>query len=181
MIRIADETPEMAGEREALLDACFGGDRFAKTCERLRDGRLPARGLSLAAVNGGRLVGTVRLWNVAAGIGREALLLGPLAVAESQQGRGIGGELMRVALSKAEGLGYGSVLLVGDASYYRRFGFSTGPTQALWLPGPVERERFLGLELKPEALVRACGMVRATGERIMPEDVWARMKMLMAG
>ena len=49
--------------------------------ERLREGRLPADGLSFVAVEGGRLVGTVRLWHVTAGPGRPALLLGPLAVA----------------------------------------------------------------------------------------------------
>jgi predicted N-acetyltransferase YhbS len=181
MLRIADETHAQVGEREALLDDAFGADRFGKTCERLREGRLPADGLSLVATDGGRLVGTLRFWNIAAGVGNEALLLGPLAVASDQQGRGVGGELMRVGLSKAEGLGHGAVLLVGDAPYYRRFGFSVGPTQALWLPGPVERERFLGLELRPGALRGACGMVRATGSRIMPADVWARMKSLMAG
>ncbi|MFN5484056.1 MAG: GNAT family N-acetyltransferase, partial [Bradyrhizobium sp.] len=66
--------------REALLDACFGENRQARTCQRLRDGRAPAQGLSLAAVRqGDRLVGTVRLWHVSAG-GRSALMLGPLAV-----------------------------------------------------------------------------------------------------
>src|SRR6476661_10240879 len=66
--------------REALLDACFGENRHARICQRLRDGRAPAEGLSLAAVRqDGRLVGTVRLWHVSAG-GRSALMLGPLAV-----------------------------------------------------------------------------------------------------
>ncbi|MCC8942292.1 N-acetyltransferase, partial [Bradyrhizobium sp. Arg68] len=54
--------------REALLDACFGDNRHTRTCQRLRDGRAPAEGLSLAAVRqDGRLVGTVRLWHVSAG------------------------------------------------------------------------------------------------------------------
>ncbi len=53
---------------EALLDACFGENRHTRTCQRLRDGRAPAQGLSLAAVRqDGRLVGTVRLWHVSAG------------------------------------------------------------------------------------------------------------------
>src|ERR1700733_9795295 len=73
--------------REALLDACFGDNRHARTCQRLRDGRAPAGGgrrggrppadgLSLSAVAEGRLVGTVRLWHVSAG-GKPALVLGP--------------------------------------------------------------------------------------------------------
>src|SRR5260221_10617800 len=68
--------------RDALLDACFGLNRQTRTCQRLRDGRAPAEGLSLSAVRQGRqdrLVGTVRLWDVSAG-GKPALVLGPLAV-----------------------------------------------------------------------------------------------------
>src|SRR3974377_1063534 len=65
--------------REALLDACFGTGRTSRTCQRLRDGHAPADGLSLSAVRGDKLVGTVRLWHVSAGgmTGRE---LGPAAV-----------------------------------------------------------------------------------------------------
>jgi len=65
--------------RETLLDACFGENRHQRTCQRLRDGRAPAEGLALSAVQQGRLVGTLRLWHVSAG-GKPALVLGPLAV-----------------------------------------------------------------------------------------------------
>src|SRR5258708_25267243 len=68
--------------RGALLDACFGANRHLRTCQRLRDGRAPAEGLSLSAAARGRLVGTVRLWHVSAG-GKPALMLGPLAVEPS--------------------------------------------------------------------------------------------------
>ena len=50
--------------REALLDAGFGANRHARTCQRLRDGHAPAEGLAFSAVARGRLVGTVRLWHV---------------------------------------------------------------------------------------------------------------------
>ena len=41
--------------REALLDACFGEERHLRTCQRLREGRAPASGLSLSAVRDGLL------------------------------------------------------------------------------------------------------------------------------
>src|SRR3954464_13528489 len=75
--------------REALLDACFGANRHTRTCQRLRDGRTPAEGLSLSAVAKGRLVGTVRLWHVSAG-GVPALVLGPLAVEACSRKLGVG-------------------------------------------------------------------------------------------
>lgn len=172
MVDIICESPRHVAAREALLDAALA-NRFAKTCERLREGRLPAHGLAFAAMEDARLVGTVRLWNVSAGPGRPALLLGPLAVDAAARGAGIGARLVRHALSQAGTLGHRAVLLVGDAPYYERFGFSGALTQALWLPGPVERERFLGLELVPGALAGAAGLVNATGERLPAPDLAA--------
>ena len=67
MITIREETFHDVEPREALLDACFGPARFQKTCERLREGRLPAGGLSLVIDRDGEVIGTVRLWHVSAG------------------------------------------------------------------------------------------------------------------
>jgi len=163
MITIREETFRDADAREALLDACFGPSRFQKTSERLREGRIPAEGLALVVEQDGRLVGTVRLWHVSAGPNRPALLLGPLAVDPALQGLGLGAKLMREALRRAARGGHKAVLLVGDAPYYERFGFSAQGTAALSLPGPYARERFLALELDPGSLQGAQGLVSATG------------------
>src|SRR6201987_104987 len=134
--------------REALLDGCFGVNRHMRTCQRLRDGRAPAEGLALSVVrqNGlnGRLVGTVRLWHVSAG-GGPALVLGPLAVDSSCRDLRVGAALMNHALAAAKALGHGAVILLGDASYYARFGFSSLKTGELSLPGPFEPEPVVGL------------------------------------
>lgn len=148
--------------REALLDASFGEGRFARTCQRLRDGRLPAEGLAFSAVRDGRVVGTVRLWHVSAG-GVPALVLGPLAVDASCRSLGIGAALMEHALAAAKARGHGAVILRGDPAYYARFGFSADKTGALALPGPFERERLLAVELRDGALDEAFGMIAATG------------------
>jgi predicted N-acetyltransferase YhbS len=149
--------------REALLDACFGANRQLRTCQRLRDGRAPAEGLALSVVRQGRLVGTVRLWHVSAG-GKPALVLGPLAVDPSCRKLGVGAALMNHALSAAAVRGHGAVILLGDAAYYARFGFAAAKTTDLSLPGPFERERLLGLELRDGALDGASGMIVPTGE-----------------
>lgn len=170
MIAYADETARDVPAREALLDRAFGPARFLKSSERIREGRLAAEGLSLVAHDDGRLVGTVRLWHVAAGrAGADALLLGPLAVAEDLRSAGVGGALMRLAIARATELGHRAVLLVGDEPYYRRFGFSTLRTQGLAMPGPFERHRLLALELVPGALLGAEGVIRPTGERVPAE------------
>ena len=148
--------------REALLDACFGDNRHGRTCQRLRDGRAPATGLALSAMREGKLVGTVRLWHVSAG-GRPALVLGPLAVDPACRELGIGAALMQQALAAARARGHDAVILLGDAPYYARFGFSADKTGALMLPGPFERDRLLAIEFTDGALEGAEGMIVPTG------------------
>ena len=161
----AERAPDVAA-REALLDACFGANRHARTCQRLRDGRTPAEGLAFSAVQNGRLVGTLRLWHVSAG-GTPALVLGPLAVDRLCRKLGVGAALMQQALAAAKARGHGAVLLLGDAPYYARFGFSALKTGELSLPGPFERDRLLGLELRDGALDGAWGMIASTGVSVL--------------
>ncbi|MCW5705402.1 MAG: N-acetyltransferase [Bradyrhizobium sp.] len=148
--------------RETLLDACFGVNRHMRTCQRLRDGRAPAEGLAFSAMAEGRLVGTLRLWHVSAG-GTPALMLGPLAVEANSRKLGVGSALMEHALAAAKARGHRAVILLGDAPYYARFGFSAQKTGELSLPGPFERDRLLALELVEGSLDGAWGMIVATG------------------
>ncbi|WP_346898647.1 N-acetyltransferase [uncultured Roseibium sp.] len=163
MIHIVDEAPAHVGAREALLDLSFGFDRHQKTSERLREGRLPAFAYS-ALDETDALVGTVRLWPVVDATGQVSLLLGPLAVAKTCQGQRIGDRLMRHVLTQAALAGHGSVLLVGDLAYYERFGFARGLLDSVVLPGPLERERFLGLEFASGHLGRLSGCLTAAGQ-----------------
>ena len=163
MTMIRKELPKDIAAREALLDLSLGDERFTKPSERLREGRRPAEGLAFTASDRGRVVGTVRLWDVSAGPGRPALLLGPLAVDPDVRGRGIGSALMGRAIEEARRLGHRAVLLVGDAPYYARFGFSAAKTGELSLPGPFERERLLGLEFAQGALDGVCGLIVPSG------------------
>ena len=160
--RIREERLADVAGREALLDAAFGAARFTKTCERLREGRLASAGLSFVATAAGAVVGTVRLWDIEIG-SRTSLMLGPLAVDGRMRSAGIGGALMEHALRRARKLGHQSVILVGDAPYYKRFGFDPALTEGFVLPGPVERARFLGLELTPGGLAGVGGRVVGTG------------------
>jgi predicted N-acetyltransferase YhbS len=168
-VTITLESAADVAARDALLARAMSVNWKRKTSQKLRSGRIPAEGLAFVARdNQGRIIGTVRLWNIQAGIdavGRPvpALMLGPLAVDPESKSRGTGSLLMRHALSEAARLGHGAVLLVGDAPYYARFGFSAEKTGALALPGPVERDRFLALELEDGWLDGAAGMVVATG------------------
>jgi predicted N-acetyltransferase YhbS len=166
MIHFDTERPTDHVAREALLDRIMGRERLFKPSERLRRGRKPADGLALVARDAaGSLVGTVRLWHVKAG-DAPALLLGPLAVDADAQGEGIGAGLMRMAIVRAGTIGHRGIILVGDPEYYARFDFSAAPTAGLVMPAPVERRRFLGLELTAHGLAGGAGLVTPSGEPI---------------
>jgi predicted N-acetyltransferase YhbS len=90
-------------------------------------------------------------------------LLGPLAVNSACRELGVGAALMDHALAAARARGHRAVLLLGDAPYYTRFGFSAERTGELALPGAFEPERLLALELVEGALDGAWGMIVPTG------------------
>ncbi|OWV83506.1 acetyltransferase [Rhizobium sp. R72] len=169
---IDTENPGDVVARENLLDRAMGPNRRKKSSEKIRRGRVPAEGLALVARDrDGHVIGTVRLWNVEAGVNAEgtpinALLLGPLAVDCSFEGKGVGSALMRAAILEAKNRGHGAILLVGDAPYYERFGFFAEKAQHLVMPGPFERSRFLALELIEGWLDGAAGMIVPSGRML---------------
>lgn len=164
MITIHNEKPADVRARETLLDAAYGRVRFTKPSEELRRGRVAAEGLSLIAAENGCVIGTVRLWHVHAGEGRPALLLGPLAVHPDYRCKGLGAALMERVLRNARMRGHAAVLLVGDADYYGRFGFSAEKTGGLTLPGGCLAHRLLALELSEGVLDGAAGTIVAAGK-----------------
>ena len=104
-------------------------------------------------------------------------MLGPLAVEETSRKLGVGAALMDHALAAATARGHRAVILLGDAPYYIRYGFSAEKTGALSLPGPFERDRLLGLELREGALDGAWGMIAADGA--LPKTKAARTAKLL--
>lgn len=164
-MNILSEQPRHAAPIEALLEESFGPDRHKKTVYRLREGVEPIADLCLVAEEeDGFLRGTLRFWPVDilsddTGERIEALLLGPIAVHGGLRKTGVGTLLMTEGLAKARSLGHRIVLLVGDEPYYSRFGFRRALAEPLRLPGPVDLERFLGLELVNGALDGVRGLV----------------------
>ncbi len=157
VVRLAQETKDDWWEVEGLYDLCFAPGREALSSYRLRDGVPPVEGLSLVARDpDGILGGAIRYWPVRVG-GQDVLLLGPVAVHPTRQGEGLGGFLIRESLAIAAELGWQRVLLVGDAPYYRRFGFH--PLKDVVMPPPTNPDRVLGYELVSDAWRSVQGQV----------------------
>jgi predicted N-acetyltransferase YhbS len=100
------------------------------------------------AREGGRIVGSVRLWPIRIGQARAAFL-GPIAVDAAHRKGGLGARLVEQCLAAAEEFGLAAVLLVGDTPYFGRFGFERA--QRVTLPGPVDARRVLVKVLTGEA------------------------------
>jgi len=157
MIRLEEETPDDWWDVEALLDLCFAPGRTALSSYRLREGVDPVRRLCLVARDGeGTIAGTIRHWPVRVG-GHPALLLGPVAAHPTRQGEGLGGLLMVESMAEAVRAGWSRVMLVGDAPYYRRFGFRR--LDGVTMPPPTNPDRVLGRSLGAEAWAGISGDV----------------------
>ncbi|NBZ89860.1 GNAT family N-acetyltransferase [Stagnihabitans tardus] len=156
MYQLEEETEADWWEVEALYDLCFSPGRTALSSYRLRDGVPTVAALCLVMREDGNLVGAIRYWPVEVG-GEDVLLLGPVAVHPTHQGEGLGGLLINESLAEARRQGWERVLLVGDAPYYKRFGF--WKLEGVEMPPPTNPDRILGLELKAGAWKGVTGKV----------------------
>ncbi len=163
------ENVEDGGAVETLFDLCFGGSRAMLSSYRLRAGVGAVASLCFVlreGAGGGAVVGAIRYWpvnivaggvesvasggesggsgveSVGSGSAGSALLLGPVAVHPTHQGEGLGGVLIRHSLAEARLQGWTQVILIGDASYYGRYGFARTD---LDFPPPTDKARVLSL------------------------------------
>ena len=128
---------------EALLDAAFGADRQQKTAYRLRTGSQPIADLSYAILHDNELpIACIQCWSVTIDHSR-LVLVGPVAVHPDCQNEGHGSRLMQRMLEAALDIGEPPMVMVGDAEYYGRFGFSAEATAGWQMPGPWEPHRLL--------------------------------------
>lgn len=143
---------EEPGDEDAIRRverAAFGRDAEADLVDALREAGAPL--LSLVAVEGGRLLGHALFTPVAVGDGA-AVGLGPLAVLPALQGRGIGAALVREGLTELRAAGHGAVIVLGEPSYYRRFGFVPASRFGVRWDRPVPDDAFMALELRAGSL-----------------------------
>ena len=132
---------------EDLLDAAFGTDRKSRTAYLLRDGSSFISPLSFGLQDESNLVGAIQCWPVQLESNSEAptplVLVGPVAVHPDLQNSGFGKKLMHAMLEASESLDNPPMVMIGDAEYYLRFGFSAEATGGWTLPGPWEGHRLL--------------------------------------
>lgn len=133
--------PERADDHEgvrAVTERAFsaGGQQgIGDLVDALRAG--PARVSLVAQTDGDEVVGHVLLsrgWVDAGPRLAEVLILSPLSVDPPRQGAGIGGELVRAAITAASGRGAPALFVEGPPDYYGRFGFVPGAGRGFCRP-----------------------------------------------
>ena len=118
-----------------LTETAFRTAPHADGTEHVIIDRLRAAGvltLSLVAELDGVIVGHVAFSPVTVSDGSAGWYgLGPISVDPAQQGKGIGGSLVREGLQRLKALGATGCVLLGDPAYYGRFGFEADPKLTL--------------------------------------------------
>ncbi len=160
-IQVREERASDAPAIRRAIESAFKGRAEADVVDKLR-----ARGgfaLSLVAAHRGSVVGHVLLTAVqlvGQGPAPRGAGLAPLAVRPAFQRRGVGAALVRAALDRAREAGYGFVVLLGNPTYYQRFGFQSASVFGLACEFNAPEEAFMAVELAPGALAGVSGTVR---------------------
>lgn len=155
IIPLADVDPDLV---ETLLDAAFEPERRQRTAYKVREGTPWLEGLSFAVLDEHDLLaGSIQCWPVAltdpAGRAHPMIMVGPVAVMPTMQGRGFGQALVTASLTAIDPRAPLPQVMIGDPEYYGRFfGFLNGPTAQWRLPGPFEPHRLLCRSANPGVL-----------------------------
>ncbi|MFM5925217.1 MAG: GNAT family N-acetyltransferase [Novosphingobium sp.] len=152
---------EWPGEEQAVaavIDAAFAAALHAGGNEAEIVAALRASGdltLALVATDAVRIIGQAAFSPVAISDGASGWFgLGPVAVLPDAQGKGIGDKLIRAGLAQLAAGGAAGCVVLGDPTYYGRFGFRSMPQ--LTYPG-VPPEYFQALAFSgamPGGIVR---------------------------
>ena len=130
-IQLRHETADDIAAIEAVTTAAFADAPHTSHTEQFIVRALRAANeltLSIVAEEHGRVVGHVALSPVTITHEHRRKTegwygLGPISVLPPRQGRGIGSRLMEQALSELRAMQAAGCVLLGDPTYYTRFGF----------------------------------------------------------
>jgi putative acetyltransferase len=155
-VNIRPYRPEdAAAVRQVQLRAFGGREEEPRLVELLHAADAAPVSLVAVAEPGGRILGHVLFSPVEIdGHGTNPRMVGlaPVGVLPEHQRRGIGSLLIREA-------GYGAAVVLGEPSYYSRFGFGQASERGLGNEYGVD-EQFMAAELERGALDGANGTVR---------------------
>ncbi|WP_020538660.1 GNAT family N-acetyltransferase [Lewinella cohaerens] len=168
MIDIRPEKPADSLAVKTILQRAFANNEHSDQTEdllveRLRKSPAYIPELALVATLEKKVVGHILLTKidiVSNDGSTPSLALAPVSVHPDYQNRGFGGSLIKAAHQQARQLGYGSIVLLGHADYYPRFGYKLCRDYGIELPFQAPAENCMVVELHKGALTGVNGMVK---------------------
>lgn len=159
--------PEKPGDEEQIRHVniqAFGRDAEAKLIELLRGSRFYVEGLSLVAEQDNQIIGHI-MFSMAMLISNKQevmpiLALAPMSVLPQYQKQGIGTQLVKTGLKRAEYSRFPAVVVLGHPEYYSRFGFVRALEKGVYASFGSPDEVYMILGLTPHALENITGNVR---------------------
>jgi predicted N-acetyltransferase YhbS len=134
-IDVRPESPTDAPAVDGVVGRAFDGrPNEVELVRRLREGDSPT--FSRVATVGGKVVGHVMYSQLGLeGSPSPVLTLAPVSVEPDYQNRGVGTRLISSSLSELDEAGMPAVVVLGEPSYYGRFGFE--PVTRYGMTAPV--------------------------------------------
>ncbi|WP_064093452.1 GNAT family N-acetyltransferase [Rossellomorea aquimaris] len=160
MISIREEQPEDFTKIKKVNDLAFKQKAESLLITKIRQSEAYIPELSLVAVlNKTIIVGHILFSHITID-SYPSIALAPVAVLPQHQGRGIGSLLIQQGIKVAKERGFTSVVVLGHADYYPKFGFKKASDHGISAPFEVSDEAFMVLELVPKALKNVNGIVK---------------------
>ena len=155
---------ERIGDEDSIIRVhhrAFPGLLEGRLVNELRQSRRLK--VSFIATSDDQIVGHVAFSPVTVGVSDRGVGLAPLAVLPEFQRQGIGAALVKHGIEECRQRGIGFVVVLGDPSFYRRFGFQ--PTSHWQLSDEYGGgEAFQALELQSGTVPKGGGLVRYAPE-----------------
>ena len=152
---------------EAFKSEEYSDNKEKFLVERLRNSKAFIPQLALVAETDSIIVGHILLTKIQIKNDHESfesLALAPVSVKPNYQKMGIGGQLIKEAHRIAKELGYKSIVLLGHAEYYPKFGYQLCRNYGIKIPFDAPEENCLVVELVEDGLKGVNGIVEYTRE-----------------
>lgn len=159
---VRPEAPSDTDAVRRVVEGAFGQPEEADLLGRLREALPDGQYLGFVAVKANEVVGHVAFTPVTLEPERPDLDLrglAPMAVLPEHQRSGVGRAMVREGLDACRRDGAGAVVVLGDPAYYRMLGFRPAALFGLGCTYDAPPEAFMALELAPDVLRRASGVV----------------------
>lgn len=160
---IRTENPQDYPSVYNLNTSAFKRKEEARLVDRLRLNNNFIPELSIVATIDKQIIGYILFTEILIVNGTNkttSLALAPMSVMPEFQRKGIGAQLIYHGFEEAKKLGFKSVLVLGNSSFYSRFGFTLTSKWAIIPPLNFPEEAFMGIELEKDSLSKAKGHVK---------------------